>query len=259
MNLLKRSVKGALRACGILKAPPPQAQAGMEPPPELSQDEIEWVRYIKANNLSMTSYERLWATAMACRHALNRGIPGGFVECGVWRGGNALLAAHIFKQHGADRDVYLFDTFAGMTEPTPEDRERASGRPAMDDFLAHQEADRNTWCLSGLDEVRNHFAQAGLLSERVHFIQGDVLQTLAVDSNLPEAISVLRLDTDWYASTRMELERLYPRLSPGGTVMIDDYGYWTGSRKATDEYFERHGNRPFLHCIDPSGRAGVKF
>ena len=85
--------------------------------------------------------------------------------------------------------------------------------------------------------------------------KGDVLSTLAVPDNLPLKIAVLRLDTDWYESTRMELETLYPRLSVDGVIMIDDYGHWTGARRAVDEYFAR-GQRPLLQYTDATGRAG---
>jgi O-methyltransferase len=75
---------------------------------------------------------------------------------------------------------------------------------------------------------------------------------------LPNKICVLRLDTDWYESTKKELEILYPKLSINGCLIIDDYGHWSGAKKATDEYFETHHNRPLLHCIDYTGRAAVK-
>jgi predicted O-methyltransferase YrrM len=96
-----------------------------------------------------------------------------------------------------------------------------------------------------------------LLSPSVRFVEGDVVQSLKIESNLPESISVLRLDTDWYESTRAELEVLYPRLSPGGVLIIDDYGHWGGAKKAVDEYF-RGRPKPLLQYTDYTGRMGVK-
>lgn len=87
---------------------------------------------------------------------------------------------------------------------------------------------------------------------------GDVEQTLLDESNHPARISLLRLDTDWYHSTRVELEQLYPLLSPGGVLIIDDYGHWEGCRKAVDEYFAANRIRMFLQRIDYTGRLGIK-
>lgn len=79
-----------------------------------------------------------------------------------------------------------------------------------------------------------------------------------IPAGAPGEIAILRLDTDWYESTRHELEHLYPRLSPGGILIIDDYGHWRGSRKATDEYIEKHAAALFLGRIDYTGRIAVK-
>jgi O-methyltransferase len=106
--------------------------------------------------------------------------------------------------------------------------------------------------------VKANFANAGLLAEGVKFVKGDVAQTLAEPNELPAVISVLRLDTDWYESTRAELESLYPRLSRGGVLIIDDYGHWGGARKAVDEYFSQR-DRPFFQYIDQTARSGVKY
>jgi hypothetical protein len=227
-------------------------------PVEMSDDEKELFHYVRSNQLTMVSDEGLYATIMACKYAIERQIEGHFVECGVWRGGNALLAAGIFKLYGATGKVYLFDTFAGMTEPDEFDNEASSGESAQARHLSDQRETHNEWCYASVDDVKAAFQQARLLSPNVVFIKGDVLQTLAVEENLPQPICVLRLDTDWYQSTRFELEVLYPRLSVGGVLLIDDYGYWTGARKATDEYFASR-SRPFLQYIDATRRMGVKI
>lgn len=258
MNILKRSIKRIFSAAGLEIRRKPVEEA-VRMPVELRGEEKDMVAYVRENNLTLTSYERLWATAMACKHAIERGIDGDFVECGVWRGGNSLLAAAIFKQYKSDKKIYLFDTFAGMTPPAPNDRYAAQEHSVLAQFNERQRDSHNEWCFASLDDVRNNFINAGLLSDNIIFVQGDVVQTLASEENLPKSISVLRLDTDWYESTKKELEVLYPRLNRGGVLLIDDYGYWAGSKQATDEFFEKNQNRPFLQYSDPSGRAAVKF
>jgi O-methyltransferase len=227
-------------------------------PVELNDSEREIVHYIMSNKLTMVSYERLWTTVMACKYVVDREIEGDFVECGVWRGGNALAAAEIFKLHNSKRNVWLFDTFKGMTAPTDFDVQASDGRTARTQYEADQKETHNEWCYSSIEDVRQNFANRGLTTN-IHFVQGDVCQTLNSEpSKLPNKISVLRLDTDWYESTKKELEVLYPKLTVGGCLIIDDYGHWSGSKKATDEYFEKNQNRPFLQHTDYTGRVAVK-
>ncbi len=227
-------------------------------PVELSDAERELLKYVRRNDLTMVSNERLFATLMACKHVIDRGVEGDFVECGVWRGGNALVAAGVFKQSGSAKAVYLFDTFAGMVEPTSADV-AFDGKLATTEYTAHASGGGPGWCSASLDEVRGNFKRANLLGETIHFVAGDVVETLGREELLPGKISVLRLDTDWYESTKFELEILYPRLSIGGVLIVDDYGHWGGAKKAVDEYFEAHGNRPFLQFSDYTGRIGVKY
>lgn len=226
-------------------------------PVELSDADNDLIKFVRKNDLTMVSDDRLYTTLMACKHVLERKVNGDFVECGVWRGGNAILAAGIFKQYGSQKRTYLFDTFSGMTEPISDDVSY-TGKVAKKWYELKKKADHIDWCYASLDEVRKNFEKAELLDEKVSFVRGDVLETLQNNELLPEKISVLRLDTDWHESTKAELEILYPRLSIGGVLIIDDYGHWSGSKKAVDEYFETNGNRPFLQYTDFSGRAGVK-
>ena len=195
---------------------------------------------------------------LACKYIIDRNIKGDFVECGVWRGGNAILAASIFRLYKYPYKVYLFDTFEGMTAPTDKDKFTSTGISAISRFRALQKSSHNEWCFASIEEVKNNFRKFNLLDENIIFVKGDVMKTLKLKNNLPKAISILRLDTDWYASTKKELEVFYPRLNFGGVLLIDDYGFWSGSRDATDEYFLEHGNRPFLQYVDNSGRTAVK-
>jgi O-methyltransferase len=172
-----------------------------------------------------TGDKRVAAMIAALQKIEAENIPGDVVECGVWRGGNIILARKI----APSRVCWLYDTFTGMTKPGPEDKRR-DGAPALERYK------QGEWCASSVDEVRGCLAETGTLDDdKLRFVAGDVCKTLKVPENLPERIALLRLDTDWYASTKLELQTLYPRLSPGGVLIIDDYGHWQGARKATDE------------------------
>jgi hypothetical protein len=107
-----------------------------------------------------------------------------------------------------------------------------------------------------LDHVRDNMVRTGYPEQRIHFVKGRVEDT--IPAGAPDTISLLRLDTDWYESTRHELTHLFPRLSRGGVVIIDDYGHWRGARRAVDEYFAQHGPSLLLHRIDYTARAAVK-
>ena len=229
-------------------------------PIEFTEQDRNVFNVVRGKKLTMVSPERLVATINACKHAVHAGIPGDFVECGVWRGGNALAAKMIFEAYGSDKKVWLFDTFAGMSEPTEEDRTAKSGESAREAYIEQQNDDHNEWCFASLEDVRSNFENAGVDMAGVRFIKGDVVATLEDKANLPSSISVLRLDTDWYESTKAELNILYPRLSVGGSLLIDDFGHWEGARKAVEEYFSALEPvvRPLLHYTDYTGRMGVK-
>ena len=202
----------------------------------------------------MTSPERLNAFILATRHIARHNIPGDIVECGVWRGGSMQACAKTLLSLGeTERDLYLFDTYEGMTPPTEEDL-RLDGRSARD-LLDAQGKDRPIWAVASLEDVRAGFENVPYPKERVHYVQGRVEDT--VPERAPEQISILRLDTDWYASTKHELEHLYSRLVSGGVLLIDDYGYWQGSRQAVDEFLEKTGEKLLLLRMD-EGRIAVK-
>ncbi|MFI6085831.1 TylF/MycF/NovP-related O-methyltransferase [Streptomyces sp. NPDC051217] len=203
---------------------------------------------------TMTSPERLNAFILATRHVVRHNIPGDIVECGVWRGGSMQACAKTLLALGeTDRGLHLFDTFEGMPPPTAEDLRR-DGKSA-EDLLAAQGKDRPIWAIASLEDVQAGFEQVPYPGERVHYVQGMVEDT--VPQQAPERISILRLDTDWYASTKHELEFLYPRLVSGGVLLIDDYGYWQGSRQAVDEFLEKTGERLLMLRMD-EGRIAVK-
>jgi len=207
---------------------------------------------------TMTTPESVKTLAEAVRHVASTGVPGVIVECGVWRGGSMMAAAlTLLKLGRTDIDLYLFDTFDGMTEPT--ERDVAWTGESATAQLEHEPPsdDSHLWARAGMDVVRTAMESTGYPMARVHLVQGPVEETLPAQA--PQQIALLRLDTDWYESSLHELLHLYPRLSPGGILILDDYGWWEGVREATDEYFAVAGDRPFLVRIDDGGvRLAVK-
>jgi O-methyltransferase len=205
---------------------------------------------------SMSGPDRMAAMYEAARYVAQTRMPGAVVECGVWKGGSMMLGALGLLSAGErDRPLYLFDTFEGMTAPTDADRSPLF-TPTAAELLSGSDKTARIWAVGPLDEVRANMASTGYPPENVKFIKGPVEETIPVHA--PEQIALLRLDTDWYESTRHELVHLYPRLVPGGILIIDDYGHWAGARKAVDEYIAEHNLRLFLNRIDYTGRLAVK-
>ncbi|MDR2571328.1 MAG: class I SAM-dependent methyltransferase [Oscillospiraceae bacterium] len=229
-------------------------------PVEFSYFEKNLIYRIVSDGLSMVSKEGLFATLSACKYAIQNNIDGDFVECGVWRGGNAIIAASVFKEYGSSKKVWLFDTFEGFVEVKLSKNDRGSlgqvhTMDRMDAF--HERFYNPSHCGNSISEVRNTFKRYGLLDDNVIFVKGDVMETLE-DENIPDKVAVLRLDTDWYDSTRKELEVFYPRLSNGGVLIIDDYGFCHGCRTAVEQYFESVP-KPLMHYINYTIRVGVKI
>jgi hypothetical protein len=206
---------------------------------------------------TMLSPDRLYAFMQATRHVVRTNVPGGIVECGVWKGGAVMASLLTMRQmNRADRDYFLYDTFAGMPAPTAADKQY-DGEALAAAFAKRQlSEDTSSWCRGEFSEVERNIRSAGYEASRIQFVKGRVEET--IPRVMPEQIAVLRLDTDWYASTRHELEHLYPRLSAGGVLIVDDYGHWRGARQAVDEYFESHKIPMLLHRTDYTGRVGVK-
>jgi O-methyltransferase len=211
---------------------------------------------------TLTTEPRVLALIEAVRYCVRRQVPGAFVECGVWRGGSVLAMVLALQQAGVDdRDIYLYDTFEGMPEPGEEDTS-AFDRAALETWRDSSRGDARPWgelfdpADVSEEAVRTLLGSAGYPPSRLHFVRGRVEETLP--ERAPRAVSLLRLDTDWYASTRHELVHLYPRLSLGGVLIIDDYGHWDGARRAVDEYFETTADPLLLHRIDYTGRIAVR-
>lgn len=213
--------------------------------------------YKKVRPYTMTSAERIFSLCDAVRYIHEHRIEGDIVECGVWKGGSMMAVADTLLKLGErERRLYLFDTFEGMAPPTANDVD-IDGVTAEALLNASDKAkDDSVWCRAGLDIVKQAVGSIGYPADNIHYVQGMVEQT--IPQNAPEKIALLRLDTDWYESTRHEMEHLFPRLVKGGVLIIDDYGHWQGARKAVDEYLAQHGIRLFLNRIDYTGRIAVK-
>ena len=222
--------------------------------PEATARDLATIRNVRA--YTMTSVERQWALINAVRYAVRAQIAGDIVECGVWRGGAAMAAAlTLLGEHAGDRRLWLYDTFAGMTEPARD----SDGSAAVQEWRRQRRSDGgNDWCRASLEDVRANMERTGYPADRIRYVKGPIEQTLRDPGNIPQRIAVLRLDTDWYESTRIELEQLYPRLAPGGVLIIDDYGYWQGARKAVDDFFAASAEPILLNRIDETGRIGIK-
>jgi O-methyltransferase len=223
-------------------------------PSDYDDEAKEIVRAVRP--WTMTGADKVYALIQAVRYVTRHQIPGDVVECGVWRGGSMQAAARTLLSVGdTTRELYLFDTFEGMPPPGERDIRRSDDRSA-EELMAEEARERSlVWAVATLEDVQDGFAQIPYPSERIHFVKGRVEET--IPSEAPERISILRLDTDWYDSTRHELEHLYPRLSPGGVLLLDDYGYWEGAREAVDEFLEQTGERLLLVRM-ASGRVAVK-
>jgi O-methyltransferase len=223
---------------------------------DISESDRNIFQQVKA--YTMTSPERVFAVLEAVRYVIKSNLHGGIVECGVWRGGTMMAVAHLLRIHQRfDKDLYLFDTFEGMPLPGEIDTD-FRGREAKTMFFAKKRTnDSSDWCYASLSEVQRNLKSVGYPDSKIHYVVGKVEDT--VPNQAPERISILRLDTDWYESTKYELVHLYPRLAVGGILLIDDYGHWQGARKAVDEYFEENKISVLLHRIDYSGRMAVKI
>jgi hypothetical protein len=204
---------------------------------------------------TMTSHAKLFALIVATRHVADHGIPGAFVECGVWRGGSMqAVALALLEREVTDRELHLFDTFEGMPPAGEHDVRAADQRPASE-LLADRSRSSRLWAVAGVDDVRAGLAETGYPADHVNFHVGRVEETIPGDA--PGTIALLRLDTDWYESTRHELEHLYDRVPPGGVIVIDDYGYWQGARRAVDEFLAQR-RAPLALLPMGSGRIAIK-
>lgn len=221
------------------------------------QDPLFAAIHAACRDATMTSVERMYALYRAILIIVRHEVPGDFVECGVWRGGSVMLMALTLAALGCtDRAIWLYDTFEGMPPPSDIDRD-AHGQTAQSLLQAEARSETSLiWSYAPREVVARNLARTGYPQQLLRFVEGKVEET--AHKQRPEQIALLRLDTDWYESTRCELDVLYPRLVPGGALIIDDYGHWQGARRAVDEYFAGQRDPVVFHPIDYTGRLRFK-
>ena len=224
-------------------------------PIDFSERDIEICEAVKP--FTMTSPERVKALVNAVEYVVTNNIEGALVECGVWRGGSSMAMALTLKQLGEEsRDIYMYDTFSGMSTPTDADVSIHGAEALKELSRARKANESSVWCVSPIEEVRQNLRSTNYRMDKIHFVEGKVEST--IPEMMPGDIALLRLDTDWYESTKHELIHLYPLLRPNGVLIIDDYGHWQGARKAVDEYVQENDIRILLNRVDYTGRIGIK-
>jgi O-methyltransferase len=248
-KMLKSMLRKCFQSVGfdVVRHPPNERY-----PADFLAEDIDIIR--KVQPWTMTSVERIYALIQAVRYLNANAIDGAVVECGVWKGGSmAAVARTLVQLNDCDRELYLFDTFEGMSAPTDEDVDFSGVRAS--DILRQDPA---FYCDDApLKSVKALLSQIGYPMNKIHFVKGKVEDTLP--DHAPSVISLLRLDTDWYASTKHELTHLFPILASRGVIIIDDYGHWKGSQQACDEYFEENHIHILLNRIDYTGRIALKL
>lgn len=225
-------------------------------PAEISKDHLETISRIKP--FTMTTDERIYMLIKSVEYIIARNIPGDFVECGVWRGGSVMAIAQTLKNLGVtNRKIWLYDTFDGMTEPSESDLDW-SGKIAKDVLLKQKKVDEklNTHAFASINAVKKNLRTIDYNFDNYIFVEGDVKETLM--RNFPKSISLLRLDTDWYDSTLVELQQLFPLLEKDGIIILDDFGQWAGSRKAATEYFDSLDVKYLMNIVDKGARLIIK-
>lgn len=200
---------------------------------------------------TMTSLKKMKRLYESIIYINENNIEGAYVECGVFMGGSIMNMALTQLNYTKKVYIYLYDTFEGMT---PEGKYDINHSGISASRLLLKKPHKK--CICSLEQVKKNVSLTGYPEDFLHFLKGDVAVTLK--QTIPEKISLLRLDTDWYESTKIELEILYPRLVKGGVLILDDYGYWRGARKAADDYFSSIGITPKFEPME-SGISGVIF
>ena len=230
-----------------------------ELPPDFDAATAATVRAVQGYTL--TPPERVFMLCQSVRYVVKADLPGDLVECGVWRGGSSLAMVRTLLDLGVtDRDVWMYDTFDRMPDPGDVDVD-FMGIPASENhakFDGGADYDHDTYDYLPFAKVQALLTDTGYPAERLHFVRGLVEDT--IPAQVPDTIALLRLDTDYYSSTAHELAHLYPRLSSGGVLLIDDYGHFQGCRQATDEYLATlaaGGHHVLLNRIDYSARLVV--
>ena len=205
--------------------------------------------------------------ADAVNYILQNNIEGVIVECGVDSGDFEYIWINELMKHNSVRDIYLYDTFGGLVEPTEYDytcKEAKLYQMNKDEVYNTWKSQIinekvNGWCYTPLDKVKQRLNSTGYSQINLHYIVGDVMETLNDKTKIPTKIAILRLDTDWYESSKYELEQMYDNVVSGGIIIFDDYYHWDGQRRATDDFFlSRNINYNFVNIGNYKTSAIIK-
>lgn len=208
----------------------------------MTQDEFRAI----VKPYTMTGQLRIDCLFDSLEYVREQGIQGDYVECGVWRGGNILGIMRYLEFHqNTNSNIWLYDTFSGMTAPDTLDVDLHQNKAS--DIL------QSVMCINSLEEVQQVLTASHYPAAHMRYVIGDICETLRDPLNVPEKIALLRLDTDWYSSTKIELEVLWERLEVGAPCIIDDYGHWQGCKKAVHEFFDTLSCHHVAEEIDYTG------
>lgn len=200
-------------------------------------DSSQWHSKIAGEPFTMSSPERLQNVREAAETVLRENIPGDFVETGVWRGGLCIMMKAVLAAHAARRRLYVCDSFRGLPEISE----------GVDAPLKLHE---NPLLAISVDQVKENFTRFGLLDEDVVFVEGWFADTMPKLQQEIGDISILRLDGDYYTSTREVIDPLYDKVSPGGFIIVDDYGCYQQARDAIHDFWNERGLSPELVQVD---------
>ncbi len=221
---------------------------------EATEEDLK--RLKKIDDISLTSYPNRWSLLQSLSHINQNNIDGDIVETGVYKGANLILINDFLCEHNLKKKIYAYDTYEGQPQPSEKDYD-IKGTKMIEKFKDYEKKNIIP-VLCSLDDVKENiqkFSKNNL--DLITFIKGKVEDTLVMEKNLPNKISLLRLDTDFYDSIKKSLDILYPRLVKGGVLIIDDYGHFKGAKTAVDEYFKNTKNI-WMHRIDYTSRLIIK-
>jgi hypothetical protein len=219
---------------------------------EATAEELEIInRTIK---IALASKLNLFSIIQSLKYIQNNNIKGDLVECGVFRGGSLALICFFSQKFNINSNIYGYDTFEDgflLNEFSNFDKDSKGNKLDLDNFKNPE----NFYYTQSevLKVLKGFFIKEKYLPK---LIKGNIMQTLLEEKNLPKTISFLRLDTDLFKTTKLQLEILYPRLAKGGILHIDDYGHCPGVKKAVDDFFER--KNVWLHRVDYTCRYVIK-
>ena len=212
--------------------------------------------YDKSRKYTLTMIERMHSLYSAIHYIHEAGIKGDVVECGVWKGGSMMVAALTLQQLNKERNLWLYDTFNGSPMPSDLDIKTNDKTSFLEEWKKNQREDHNDMLFVTLREVKENMHSTGYPKNKINYVVGKVEDTLL--RHKPQKIALLRLDTDFYTSTIANLIHLFPLISDGGVIIIDDYNGVVGCKKAVDEYLRHYWKPVMLHRIDNYGVIFIK-